>query len=457
MRIQSINPATESVNKEFDALTKDQVRDAAKNSRKAFKSWSASDISERAGLLSRLSATLKQKSREYGRLMTVEMGKPIKQSVSEVEKCAWAAEVFAENAERWLADEQIETDYRKASVVHQPLGVILGIMPWNFPFWQAMRFAIPALAAGNTAILRHSNVCPMSALAIEESFRLSGFPDSTFQTIISDHDAVGMLVRGRGMVDGVSLTGSVEAGKRIGALAGKNIKKLVLELGGSDPFIVLDDADLSATCRGACDGRMINSGQSCICSKRFIVVRERAEEFTNGLAEQMRSQKIGDPLDESTAVGPLANAQQLQSVERQVNESVAMGASVLCGGKRASVNGKGFFYEPTVLSGVRPNMPVAKEEVFGPVAPVIVVRNEKEAIRLANSSRFGLGASVWTSDMERGERVARLIESGQVFVNHIVVSDPRLPFGGVKESGVGRELSRYGILEFTNAKSIVVG
>ncbi len=457
MRIQSINPATEEINGEFETLTRAQVKKVATDSRKAFPSWKSLDVSERAALLSKLSGILKQKSKEYGKLITLEMGKPIGQSISEVEKCAWTAEFFSENAEKWLADEPVQTDYKKAIVAHQPLGVILGIMPWNFPFWQAMRFAIPALAAGNTAILRHSNVCPMSALAIEESFRLSGFPDGVFHTIVSEHDAVDMLIRGKGLVDGVSLTGSVAAGKRVGALAGKNIKKLVLELGGSDPFIVLDDADLLVTCKGACDGRMVNSGQSCICSKRFIVVEERAGEFTDGLVEQMRGQRIGDPLDGNTAVGPLASAQQSQSVDRQVKESVVMGAKIMCGGEKKHINGKGFFYEPTVLVDVKPGMPVAKEEVFGPVAPIIIVKNEKEAIKLANSTRFGLGASVWTRDTERGERVARQIESGQVFVNHIVVSDPRIPFGGIKDSGVGRELSRYGILEFTNTKPILVG
>ena len=457
MRVRSINPATEEVNAEFETLTKEQVKGIAKSSREAFGLWSTLEVHKRASLLVRLSEILKDNSRKYGRLITIEMGKPIRQAVAEVEKCAWAAEVFAKNSGAWLADETVKTEYKKSFVAHQPLGVILGVMPWNFPFWQAMRFAIPAITAGNTAILRHSNVCPLSALAIEEAFSLSGYPDGVFHTAITDHDAIGTLVRGRGLVDGVSLTGSVEAGKRVGMLAGKNIKKLVLELGGSDPFMVLDDADLSLTCRGACDGRMVNSGQSCICSKRFIVVRERAEEFTKGLVEQMESQAIGDPLDEGTTVGPLANAQQLETVERQVRESAAMGAKVLCGGERKRVNGKGFFYAPTVLANAKPNMPVAKEEVFGPVAPVIIVKNEREAVKVANASRFGLGASVWTRDLEKGERIARLVESGMVFVNHIVSSDPRIPFGGVKESGVGRELSRYGLLEFTNAKSIVVG
>ena len=456
MKVQSFNPATEEVNQEFETLTNDQIKDIAISSREQQKQWSAMQISERAALLKNLSNILKQKSKEYGRLITLEMGKPIKQSVSEVEKCAFAADVFAENAEKWLVDETLQIE-NKAHVAHQPLGVILGIMPWNFPFWQAMRFAIPALAAGNTAILRHSNVCPMSALAIEESFKLAGFPENTFKTIITEHDAISKMINKRGMVDGVSLTGSVEAGKRVGMLAGKSIKKIVLELGGSDPFIVLDDADLSAACKGAADGRMTNSGQSCICSKRFIVVKEVAEEFTRGFVEQMKSYKIGDPLNENTNVGPLANKQQLDQLERQVKESVGMGAKVMLGGEKRTVNGKGYFYEPTVLVDVKPSMPIAKEEVFGPAGPVIIVKNEAEAIKVANNSRFGLAGCVWTKDIERAERVARQLQSGMVGINSVIHSDPRVPFGGVKESGVGRELSRYGILEFTNTKSVMIG
>ena len=377
-------------------------------------------------------------------------------ALAEVEKCAFAADVFAENSEKWLADETVETGHKKTIVSHLPLGVILGIMPWNFPFWQAMRFAIPALTAGNTAILRHSNVCPISALAIEEAFRLSGYPEQVFQTVISEHDAVSSLIKGKGLIDGVSLTGSVEAGRRVGALAGRNLKKLVLELGGSDPFIVLEDADLQLTCKGACSGRTLNSGQSCICSKRFIAVKEIADEFTKGLIDNMRMQKIGDPMAEATEIGPLANQQQLETLERQVKESVAMGARIAAGGKRAKVNGKGFFYEPTVLVDVRPGMPAAKEELFGPVAPVIVAKSEKEAIKIANSSTLGLAGSIWTADIKKGERIARQLQSGMAAVNGVFRSDPRIPFGGVKESGVGRELSRYGILEFANTKSITI-
>jgi acyl-CoA reductase-like NAD-dependent aldehyde dehydrogenase len=453
MKISSVNPATGEVNKEFDTITTSQVKQVAKKAHAAFEKWSALDLSERIALMSKLSATLKQKSNEYGRLMTVEMGKPIKQSITEVEKCAFGADTYVQNAEKWLADEPIQTEAKRTFIVHQPLGVILGVMPWNFPFWQAMRFAIPALTAGNTAILRHSNVCPMSALAIEESFRLSGFPDGVFQTIITDHDEVKRLIKNP-LISGVSLTGSLGAGRKVGEAAGKNIKKFVLELGGSDPFIVLEDAEMEMTAKGAVEGRLVNSGQSCICSKRFIVVKEVADEFTRRFAELMKLQKVGDPLDMNTNVGPLADKQQIDILEKQVNDSVAMGAKILCGGHR--VPGNGYFFEPTVLAETKPNMPVLKEEVFGPVAAVVVVKNEKDAIKMANKSKLGLGGSVWSKDTDHAERVARQLQTGMVAVNAVLRSDPRIPFGGVKESGIGRELSRYGLLEFTNAKAIII-
>lgn len=453
MKIQSTNPATEQVNKEFEIYSKEQVNGICRNSQKAFVEWRALDLSSRKEYLLKLSSVLKEKSKEYGKIITVEMGKPLKQSVSEVEKCAWAAEVYAQNAEKWLEDEPVDTGLKKSFIAHEPLGVILSVMPWNFPFWQAMRFAIPALTVGNCSVLRHSNTVPMSALAIEESFGLAGFPENVFRTIITDHDEVKRLIRSP-LIDGVSLTGSVDAGRNIGGLAGKNIKKFVLELGGSDPFIVLDDADIELSCKGATDGRLVNSGQSCICSKRFIVVKKVADQFTRGFTKLMESQRVGDPMDMNTDVGPLANRQQLEKLESQVRASVEEGATIATGGKR--VEGRGFFYKPTVMTNVKSNMTVAKEEVFGPVAPIIVVRNEKEALRVANNSKFGLGGSVWTRDIERGERFAREIEAGIIYVNSIVKSDPRVPFGGVKQSGIGRELSRYGLLEFTNTKSILI-
>ena len=453
MKVISTNPATEQVNKEFDTFSRDKIDAVCKGSRLAFTEWSKLDISERAAYLKKLAFALRAKKDEYARCMTIEMGKPMKQSLSEVEKCAWTAEVYADNAEKWLADDVINSEAKKSFITPEPIGVILAIMPWNFPFWQAFRCAIPALAVGNTVILRHSNSVPMSAMAIENAFTTAGFLENVFRTIITDHSDVKKLIRSR-FINGVSLTGSLEAGQSAGAIAGKSIKKVVLELGGSDPFIVLDDADVVSASQSAAYSRNVNSGQSCIAAKRFIVVKSIAESFTKNFVEHVQKQKVGDPMDVGTDTGPMANRQQLEKLEDQVKMSIAMGAKAECGGKR--LQGKGYFYEPTVLINVKPNMPVAKDEVFGPVAPIIVVRNEKEAIKVANNSRFGLGASVWTRDVEKGERIARALEVGMVYVNGMVVSDPRFPFGGVKESGVGRELSRYGMLEFTNIKSIVI-
>lgn len=451
MRFQSINPATGEVNKDFETLDLRSAISKVKLAKEAQRLWGELDVSERSKFIARLSDVLKEKSKEYGRIITLEMGKPIKQAVEEVEKCALAAKVYAENAARWLEDEDVAIG-RGAYVTHEPLGTILGIMPWNFPFWQALRFAIPAMSAGNTAVLRHSNVVPMSALAIEDAFKLAGFPENTFMAIITDHGAVGALIKSR-YVDGVSLTGSVDAGRHVARLAAKNLKKFVLELGGSDPFIVLDDADIHFACRGAADGRLINSGQSCICSKRFIVVEDVAEGFAAEFADIMKNAKVGDPMNESTEVGPLANSQQLDILERQVGELVSNGAKVLCGGKR--IPGKGYFFEPTVLMGADKKF-VAKNELFGPVASIIKAKDENDAIKIANDTRFGLGASVWTKNEEHAKDIARKLQCGVVYINGIVKSNPLLPFGGIKDSGVGRELSRYGLLEFTNIKSVVL-
>lgn len=453
MEIQSINPATETVNQTFETLTDTETFQICKNARKAFHAWKKIPIAKRCDYLKKLAAVLKSKKNEYGKLITLEMGKPIQQSIAEIEKCAWAADFFAEQAESWLADEIIKTEAKKSFIAYEPLGVILSIMPWNFPFWQLIRFAVPALAAGNVSILRHSNSVPMCAMAIEEAFQLAGFPEHVFKTIITDHPVIKKIIR-RNAVDGVSLTGSIAAGKIIGELSGKYIKKFVLELGGSDPFIVLKDADIDTAAAGAVEGRNVNSGQSCVASKRFIVVKEVADEFIQKFIEKMRALKIGDPLDSTVQTGPLANQHQLDLLEDQVKRSVAMGAQIAIGGKKLS--SPGYFFEPTVITHVKKNMPVFKEEVFGPVAPVMIVNNEKAAIKLANDSMLGLGSSLWTSDLNNAENVARQIESGLVFINSIVKSDPRLPFGGIKQSGIGRELSRHGMLEFVNIKSIVI-
>lgn len=461
MLVKSINPATLKVNKTFRTLPKNAALEACKKAQDAFQNWRALDVSERCAQMKKLAAVLREKKDEYARLVTVEMGKPIKQATSEVEKCAWAAEVYAENGAKWLTDEDVKADGKKHAVTFAPLGVVLSIMPWNFPFWQALRFAIPALTAGNAGVLRHSNTVPLCSLAIQDAFEEAGFPKNVFQSIITDYETVDKLIASP-HVNGVSLTGSVGAGQKIAEAAGRNLKKFVLELGGSDPFIVLEDAPLARTCKGAVDGRIVNTGQSCIAAKRFIVVRAVAPGFIAGVVELSESLKIGDPLDERTDLGPLANEEQIVKLEGQVRDAVRKGARVLCGGKRydGSKIGRafrrGYFFEPTVLTHVKKNMRVLNDEVFGPVMPVIVVKDEEEAIRVANDSEFGLGASVWTSDAQRGERVARRLEAGVVFVNNIVKSDPRMPFGGIKRSGVGRELSQYGLKEFVNIKGVNV-
>ena len=382
--------------------------------------------------------------------MTIEMGKPILQAESEIEKCASGAEYYSENAEKWLQDEVVATDAKSSYVSYEPLGVVLSIMPWNFPFWQALRFAIPTLIAGNTSILRHSNVCPASALKIEEAFKLAGFPEGVFSTVITDHQAVEKLIESP-YIAGVSLTGSTQAGQLIGELAARNFKKLVLELGGSDPFIVLDDANVEQAAQAGAIARLQNSGQSCICAKRFIVVRSASKEFIEKLVKEFENKKMGNPLEPDNYVGPLVNGDAVKTVESQVRDAVSKGANVEIGGSSRS---PGSFYEPTILDRIDKYMKVMTEEVFGPAAPVFVVENETEALRTANESEFGLGASVWTQNLNTAKRAARQIQSGMVFVNQVTKSDPRMPFGGIKKSGTGRELSRFGLHEFVNVKSI---
>ncbi len=453
MKITSFNPSTEKANGVFDTLTKEEALAVASDVKSSFNSWKNLSVKERASYLQKLAVVLKKNSRKYGEIITREMGKPLKSAVAEVEKCSWAAEFFAENAEKWLEDEQVQIDRRKAFIAFEPLGEILCVMPWNYPFWQLIRCAVPAMAAGNVCLLRHSNVVPMCALAIEEAFSEAGFPKNTFRTVITDHETVDHLIRSKFM-DGVSVTGSIEVGKHIAALAGENMKKCVLELGGSDPFIVLDDADIVLTCSNAANARLINGGQTCIAAKRFIVTKKKAKEFTQKFVEFMKAAKVGDPMDNDTMVGPMVNRQQLDKLSAQMEDAVNKGAKILLGGKR--LDRIGYFFEPTVITCIKEDMVVAREEVFGPIAPIIEVDNEEEALSVANSTSFGLGGSVWTKDLEKGEQFARRMEEGLVYVNDTVKSDPRLPFGGIKDSGIGRELSRYGLLEFVNVKSIVI-
>ena len=451
MKFKTINPATEETIAEFSTLSKEEVLEAAERSHSAWKDWRKVDISERSDYFRKLAKVLKNNKERYARLMTLEMGKPIKQSLAEVEKCAWCAEFYADNAGKWLENEIVQADGKKHFVSFEPLGVILSIMPWNFPFWQAFRFGIPTLIAGNASILKHSNHVPQCALAIEEAYIEAGFPQNVFKTVVTDHESVAELVKSD-LVQGVSLTGSTAAGARIAELAGKNLKRVVLELGGSDPFIVLDDADIESAARNAVAGRTLNSGQSCIAAKRFIVMKNVAEEFSGKFAEYTSSLVVGNPMDLKTDVGPLVNKDGLLQIESQVHDAVSKGARILAGGKR--LERKGFFYMPTVLGNVKEDMRVVTEEVFGPVAPIIIVENEEGAVEIANNTEFGLGASIWTRDESKGLQIAKQLEVGDVFINSIVKSDPRMPFGGVKKSGIGRELSKYGWKEFVNVKGI---
>ena len=449
--INSINPASAEVLARFDPFTPDEVDHALDQAEDAFIAWRERSFEERAVPMRRLAALLRERADRYGRLITLEMGKPIVEARAELEKCAWGCEHYAEHAARYLADEVITTNARRSLVAFQPLGIVLAVMPWNFPFWQVIRFAAPALMAGNSAVLKHASNVPQCALAIEEVFRDAGFPEGLLRTLLLAGSQVEPVIDDA-RVRAITLTGSSDTGSRIAQLAGRALKKTVLELGGSDPFIVLADADLGQAAKIATRARNQNTGQSCIAAKRFIAVESIATDFERRFAAEVAALQVGDPLDTQTQIGPLAREDLRETLERQVRESVGMGARVLTGGGRG--DRKGWYYQPTVLADVTENMPVFKEETFGPVAAVVRVRDADEAVRVANDSAYGLGANLWTRDLALGERLARRIESGSVFVNGMVASDPRLPFGGVKRSGYGRELSSYGIKEFVNIQTI---
>jgi acyl-CoA reductase-like NAD-dependent aldehyde dehydrogenase len=450
--IETVNPATGKPIAKYHSMSVDEINNIVKNAHVALNSWKSLDIAERCTLARKLGRIMRKNKDEYSRIITEEMGKPIRQAIAEVEKCAWLCDYYSETAESFLRDELIPTEFRKSFVTFEPLGVIAGIMPWNFPFWQAMRFAVPALTAGNVEILKHSSVCLGSALKLEEAFAEAGFPEGVFQCVIGNSTVGETLIKSD--IDAISVTGSVNTGKRVAELASKSLKKFVLELGGSDPFIVLEDADLNQTAHTATQSRLLNTGQSCIAAKRFIVVKEIAHKFINLFVENTQAEVVGDPMDSKTTVGPLVRESQRQALSIQVDDARNKGANILTGGN--SIDGEGYFFEPTVLGDVKHEMKVVREEVFGPAAPVIVVEGEAEAIAEANNSEFGLGASIWTNNLERGIRIGRQIQSGIVSINEMVKSDPRLPFGGTKASGIGRELSEFGIREFVNIKSIVV-
>jgi len=451
MSMQSVNPATGEVIETFEATSVREVERILATAHAAFLEWRTTPFDVRARHLRNAAQVLKKRKADYARLMTLEMGKPIVQAEAEVDKCAWACEYFADHAESFLVEQPRETDASRSYVRFDPLGPVLAVMPWNFPFWQVFRFAAPALMAGNAGVLKHASNVPGCALAIESVFREAGFPRGLFATALVGSDAVAGLIADPRIV-AVTLTGSDRAGSQVAEQAGRALKKTVLELGGSDPFVVLADADVAAAARTAADARLVNSGQSCIAAKRFIVVEPVADQFIPRFVEELRSRRVGDPLARDTQVGPQARVDLRDDLHRQVEDSVRRGARRLLGGEIP--RGPGAFYPPTLLADVDKGMPAFDEETFGPVAAVIRARDEADAVRLANDSPFGLGASLWTRNRATAERVAAQIEAGAVHVNGIVKSDPRLPFGGIKRSGYGRELSEYGIREFVNIKSV---
>jgi succinate-semialdehyde dehydrogenase/glutarate-semialdehyde dehydrogenase len=453
--LKSIDPANGKELATFPELDAAGVEAAIERAYASRHAWRDAGLDLRTTILRSVAGVLRAEKARFAALMTSEMGKPIVEAEAEIEKCAWTAAWLADNAPRLLADEPIESTATKSYVRFQPLGVILAVMPWNFPFWQAFRAGLPALAAGNVMLLKHSSNVPQCAIAIEDVFREAGVPAGVFQTLLIGSAAVEAIVSDR-RIAGVTVTGSEAAGMQVATAAGKALKKSVLELGGSDPFIVLDDADVKTAATVACRARNQNNGQSCIAAKRFIVADSIAEEFEQHFTAAVAALKVGDPKDRANNVGPLARADLVDDLERQVKESVKKGAKVLTGGKRVDDSG-GYFFEPTVLTGVKPGMPVYNEETFGPVAAVIRVRDAEEALRVANDTEFGLGSSIWTKDIKRAELLAERVEAGLVFVNGMVASDARLPFGGVKRSGYGRELSSYGIKEFTNIQTVWVG
>ncbi len=451
MAIATINPATGETFKTFEPLSDAEIEKKLKLADETFHKYRRTAFGERSQKMMQASKILESDKEKYGRIMTTEMGKTLKSAVAEAEKCAWVCRYYAENAEHFLADEVVETNAARSFIRYQPLGIVLAVMPWNFPFWQVFRFAAPALMAGNSGLLKHASNVPQCALAIEEIFRRAEFSEGAFQALLIDSDKVGRVIDDD-RVRAATLTGSEPAGSKVASRAGKQIKKTVLELGGSDPFIVMPSADLDQAVRTAVTARTINNGQSCIAAKRFIVAEEIANEFERRFVEAMQALKVGDPMNEKTDIGPLATADILSELEEQVRKSVDAGARALTGGKRLDMPGN--YYPPTVLADIPEDAPAYTEELFGPVASLFRVRDIDEAIRLANATSFGLGSSAWTNDESERARFIEEIEAGAVFINGMVASDPRLPFGGVKHSGYGRELSLFGIREFVNIKTV---
>jgi len=450
MAIATVNPATGKTLKTFTPLGDEEIEQKLQRSARAASINRRRSFAERASRMRRSADLLDQQQKELGKLITLEMGKPLKAAIAEVNKCAMVCRYYADHAEEFLADEPVKTE-AETFIRYEPLGPILAVMPWNFPFWQVFRFAAPALMAGNVGLLKHASNVPQCALAIEAIFRDGGFTDGEFQSLLITSEQVQKVLDDE-RVKAATLTGSEPAGASVASTAAKRIKKSVLELGGSDPFVVMTSANVEEAVNTAVRARIVNNGQSCIAAKRFIVHEKIADEFEKRFVTAMNALKIGDPMDESTDVGPLATPQIVSDIDAQVQRSVAAGAKLLTGGKRLGERGN--FYAPTVLSQIPPNAPAAREETFGPVASLFRVRDAAEAIAVANDTKFGLGASVWTGDRDEAAHFIDGIESGQVFVNAMVASDPRVPFGGVKHSGFGRELGVYGIREFVNIKTV---
>ncbi len=451
--MRSINPATGELNGEYELYSSQRIEESFKKSRTAYKIWKDTEIFNREHYLANAAGVLRERAQELAHIITIEMGKPIRESMDEIEKCAKVFDYFSDRTEMFLSPEFVETEAEASGIVLEPLGTILSIMPWNAPFWQALRFAAPALAGGNVILLKHASYVPKCALAIENIFKEAEFPEGVYQTLLIDGPTALSLIP-RNEINAVSFTGGRQAGQKVAAAAGGSIKKCILELGGSDPFIVLDDADIEKAAKVGTLSRFQNAGQRCTAAKRFIVDATIAEEFTSKFVEHVRDLKIGDPLDTNNDMGPLVNSEQADYVQDQVNRTLKTGADVLLDGGKQEENSS-FFY-PMVLGNITEDAPVLTEETFGPVAPIVTFRNEEDAIKIANSTEFGLGASIWSKDRERAIRFSREIEAGLVAINNSVSSDARLPLGGFKKSGFGRELHRTGMYEFLGTKSMKV-
>ncbi|MBD48647.1 MAG: succinate-semialdehyde dehydrogenase [Dehalococcoidia bacterium] len=454
MNLVSINPANNKILESHKEISTEKINQIINSSYNTYLEWRNESISYRSKMMRDLAELLKQKKEKLGALMTQEMGKPIKQSIAEAEKCAWVCEYYADNAERFLSKKEISTDSKKSFISFQPIGLVLAIMPWNFPFWQVFRFASPTLMAGNVGILKHASNVQGCAKQIEKLFLEAGFPEYAFSNLVIGSNKVSNVINNP-LVRAITLTGSTPAGKSVASHAGSLLKKTVLELGGNDPYIILEDADLNNAVESCIAGRMLNTGQSCIAAKRFIVVKARLDEFIDKVEQKINNMKMGDPLDSNIDIGPMVNTDARDELHQQVLMSIEKGAKLISGGKIPESDGS--FYPPTLLTNVEPGMSAFDDELFGPVAVIISAKDQAHAIDLANKTNYGLGAAIFTADIDKGEKIAiNELEAGSCFVNDFVKSDPRLPFGGIKESGYGRELSEFGILEFVNIKSVVI-